>query len=145
MERTLVLVKPNGVTRGLIGEVIGRLEQRRFTINGMRMLMVDEALAGKHYAEHADKPFFGELVEFITSSPTCALVVSGPSAINVVRTMMGATNPLEAAPGTMRGDYGLDVGQNLVHSSDSLESAEREIALYFNEEELVDYPGHSYM
>ena len=139
-ERTLVLLKPNGVTRGLIGEVVGRLERKGFSISAARMMLVDEELAAKHYEEHADKPFFGELVEFITSSPICALVVSGPSVIGVVRTMMGATNPLDAAPGTVRGDYGLDVGQNLVHSSDGPESAEREIALYFKEEELVYYP-----
>lgn len=137
MERTLVLIKPNGVARGLIGEVISRLEKRGLTIRAARMLVVDEELAHRHYAEHVDKPFFPSLVEFITSGPTCALVVSGPSAIGVVRAMMGATNPLNAAPGTVRGDYGLDTTQNLVHSSDGPESAEREIGLFFKPEDIV--------
>lgn len=137
VERTLVLVKPNGVARGLIGEVVGRLERRGLTIKGARMLIVSEELAGRHYAEHVGKPFYGELVDFITSGPIFAMVVGGPSAISVVRTMMGATNPLNAAPGTVRGDFGLDTGQNLVHSSDGPESAEREIGLFFNPEDLV--------
>lgn len=137
VERTLVLVKPNAVARGLIGEVVGRLERRGLTIKGARMLIVSEELAGRHYAEHVGKPFYGELVDFITSGPIFAMVVGGPSAISVVRTMMGATNPLNAAPGTVRGDFGLDTGQNLVHSSDGPESAEREIGLFFNPEDLV--------
>lgn len=137
MERTLVLVKPNGVARGLIGEVIGRLERRGLSIKAARMLMVSEELAGRHYAEHVGKPFYAGLVDFITSGPVCAMVVGGPSAIGVVRAMMGATNPLDAAPGTVRGDFGLDTGQNLVHSSDGPESAEREIGLFFKPEDLV--------
>jgi nucleoside-diphosphate kinase len=137
VERTLVLVKPNGVARGLIGEVVGRLERRGLTIKGARMLMVSEELAGRHYAEHVGKPFYGELVDFITSGPIFAMVVGGASAISVVRTMMGATNPLNAAPGTVRGDFGLDTGQNLVHSSDGPESAEREIGLFFDPQDLV--------
>jgi nucleoside-diphosphate kinase len=137
VERTLVLVKPNGVARGLIGEVIGRLEKRGLTIKAARMLVVDEELAHQHYAEHVGKPFFPSLVEFITSGPICALVVGGPSAISVVRAMMGSTNPLNAAPGTVRGDYGLDTTQNLVHSSDGPESAEREIGLFFKPEDIV--------
>jgi nucleoside-diphosphate kinase len=137
VERTLVLVKPNGVARGLIGEVVGRLERRGLTIKAARMLMVSEELAGRHYAEHAGKPFYGELVDFITSGPVFAMVVGGPSAISVVRAMMGATNPLNAAPGTVRGDLALDTGQNLVHSSDGPESAEREIGLFFLPDELV--------
>lgn len=136
-ERTLVLVKPNGVERGLIGEVIGRLERRGLSIKAARMLVVTDDLAERHYAEHVDKPFFPGLVEFITSSPICALVVGGPSAISVVRAMMGATNPLNAAPGTVRGDFGLDTQENLVHSSDGPESAEREISLYFSPADLV--------
>jgi nucleoside-diphosphate kinase len=131
------LVKPNGIARGLIGEVIGRLERRGLSINAARMLVVDEELAGRHYAEHVGKPFFPSLVEFITSGPICALVVGGPSAVSVVRAMMGATNPLNAAPGTVRGDFGLDTQANLVHSSDGPESAEREIALFFRPEEIV--------
>lgn len=137
MERTLVLVKPNGVARGLIGEVVGRLERRGLAIKGARMLMVSEELASRHYAEHVGKGFYDELVSFITSAPVFAMVVEGPSAISVVRAMMGATNPLNAAPGTVRGDFGLDTGQNLVHSSDGLESAEREIALFFTPQDLV--------
>ncbi len=138
MERTLVLVKPNGVARGLVGEVVGRLERRGFEITGARMLMVSRDLAGRHYAEHVGKPFYTDLVDFITSGPVFAMVVQGPSAISVVRAMMGATNPLNAAPGTVRGDYALDMGQNVVHSSDGPESAEREIGLFFAAEDLVD-------
>ena len=137
MERTLVLVKPNGVARGLVGEVIGRLERRGLAIKGARMLMVSEELASRHYAEHVGKGFYADLVSFITSAPVFAMVVEGPSVVSVVRTMMGTTNPLEAAPGTVRGDFGLDMGANVVHSSDSVASGEREIALFFSEEDLV--------
>lgn len=137
MERTLVLVKPNGVARGLIGEVIGRLERRGLAIKGARVLVVSEELARRHYAEHVGKPFYEDLVSFITSAPVFAMAVEGPSAVGVVRAMMGATNPLDAAPGTVRGDFGLDVGQNIVHSSDGLESAEREIALFFTPADLI--------
>lgn len=136
-ERTLVLVKPNGVARGLVGEVISRLERRGLEIKAARMLMVSEDLAARHYAEHVGKPFYESLVRFITSGPVFAMVVQGPSAIRVVRTMMGATNPLEAAPGTVRGDFALDVGENVVHSSDGPESAEREIGLFFTASDLV--------
>ena len=137
MERTLVLVKPNGVARGLIGEVIARLERRGLEIKGARMLLVSEELASRHYAEHVGKGFYADLVAFITSGPVFAMVVAGPSAIQVVRTMMGATNPLNAAPGTVRGDFALDMGQNIVHSSDGPESGEREIGLFFAPEDLV--------
>jgi len=137
LERTLVLVKPNGVVRGLIGEVVGRLERRGLEVKAARMLMVSPELAGRHYAEHVGKPFYEDLVRFITSGPVFAMVVQGPAAIRVVRTMMGATNPLEAAPGTVRGDFALDVGENIVHSSDGPESAQREIALFFSPEDLV--------
>jgi nucleoside-diphosphate kinase len=137
VERTLVLVKPNGVARGLVGEVIGRLERRGLTLKGARMLMVSEELASRHYAEHVGKAFYADLVGFITSAPVFAMVVEGPSAVSVVRAMMGATNPLDAAAGTVRGDFGLDMTQNLVHSSDSLESAAREIALFFSPEDLI--------
>jgi len=133
----LVLVKPNGVARGLIGEVISRLERRGLSLKGARMLMVSEDLARRHYAEHEGKSFYPDLVDFITSGPVFAMVVEGPSAVRVVRTMMGATNPLDAAPGTVRGDFALDVGQNVVHSSDSVESAEREIGLFFSEADLI--------
>lgn len=138
MERTLVLVKPNGVARGLVGEVVSRLERRGFEIKAARMLVVSQDLAERHYAEHVGKPFYADLVDFITSGPVFAMVVQGPSAISVVRAMMGATNPLNAAPGTVRGDFALDMGQNVVHSSDGPESAEREISLFFAPEDLVD-------
>ena len=137
MERTLVLVKTNGVARGLIGEVVSRLERRGFEIKGACMLMVSEDLASRHYAEHVGKPFYKDLVDFITSGPVFAMCVAGPSAIQVVRTMMGATNPINAAPGTVRGDFALDMGQNVVHSSDGPESAEREIGLFFAPEDLI--------
>jgi nucleoside-diphosphate kinase len=131
VERTLVLVKPDAMRRQLGGEIIGRLERRGLQLRAARLLTVDRALAEEHYAEHTGKPFFGELIEFITSGPTLALVVEGEGAIATVRTTMGATNPAEAAPGTIRGDLSLSMPDNLVHGSDSTESAEREIALWF--------------
>jgi nucleoside-diphosphate kinase len=136
-ERTLVLIKPDAVGRGLAGEILGRLEHRGLTLRGARLVQVDRDLAERHYAEHREKPFFGELVAFITSAPTLALVVEGESAISVVRTTMGATNPTSAAPGTIRGDLALAMPDNLVHGSDSPESAQREIALWFGDAELV--------
>ena len=136
-ERTLVLVKPDAVQRGLTGEIVGRLEGRGLVLRAARLLVVDRELAERHYAEHREKPFFGELVDFITSAPTLALVVEGEGAISVVRTTMGATNPADAAPGTIRGDLALAMPDNLVHGSDSPESAEREIALWFAADDLV--------
>jgi nucleoside-diphosphate kinase len=136
-ERTLVLIKPDAVGRGLAGEILCRLEQRGLAIRAAKLVLVDHELAQKHYEEHTEKPFFGELVEFITSAPTIALVVEGESAISVVRTTMGATNPADAAPGTIRGDLALAMPDNLVHGSDSPESAQREIALWFADQELV--------
>jgi len=136
-ERTLVLIKPDAVERKLAGEILARLERRGLALRGAKLVQVDRALAEQHYAEHAEKPFFGELVEFITSTPTLALVVEGESAITVVRTTMGATNPVDSAPGTIRGDFALAMPNNLVHGSDSRESAEREIALWFSDGELV--------
>jgi nucleoside-diphosphate kinase len=133
VERTLVLVKPSAVARGLIGEVISRMERRGLTIKVARLLMVTSDMAGRHYAEHVGKDFYDALVAHITSGPVFAMVVEGPSAVSVVRRMMGATNPLEAAPGTVRGDFGLDTRRNVVHSADSLASAEREIAIFFPE------------
>ena len=133
VERSLVLVKPSGVARGLVGEVISRLERKGLTIKVARTLRVTPEMASRHYAEHKEKPFYGELVEHITSAPIFAMVVEGPEAVRLVRRMMGATNPLEADPGTVRGDYGLDVLRNVVHSSDSLASAEREIVIFFPE------------
>jgi nucleoside-diphosphate kinase len=132
VERTLVLIKPDAVSRGLAGEILRRFEQRGLTIEEARLLTVDRALAEQHYAEHAEKPFFGELVEFITSGPTMALVLEGEGAIATVRTTMGATNPADAGPGTIRGDLALSMPDNLVHGSDSPESAQREIALWFD-------------
>lgn len=131
MERTLVLVKPDGVRRGLVGEVIGRIERKGLQIVAGRFFTIDEELAGKHYAEHTSKPFFGELVSFITSAPVMALAVEGPDAVKAVRTLMGPTNPVDAPPGTIRGDYGLEITFNIVHGSDSPESGVRETQLFF--------------
>jgi nucleoside-diphosphate kinase len=136
-ERTLVLIKPDAMQRRLAGEILARFEQRGLEIRAAKLVLVDEELAGEHYAEHREKPFFGELVEFITSSPTLALVLEGESAVQVVRTTMGATNPVDSAPGTIRGDLALAMPDNLVHGSDSPTSAEREIALWFSDGELV--------
>ena len=133
-EKTLVLLKPDAMRRRLAGEILGRFEARGLEIRAARLVAVDRDLAGEHYAEHAEKPFFGELVEFITSSPTLALVLEGEGAIAVVRTTMGATDPAKSAPGTIRGDLALSMPDNLVHGSDSPESAEREIALWFGDE-----------
>ena len=132
VERTLVLIKPDAVERALAGEILGRFERRGLKIVEGKLLTVDRDLAEEHYAEHAEKPFFGELVEFITSAPTLALVLEGEGAIGVVRTTMGATNPADSAPGTIRGDLALSMPDNLVHGSDSPESAQREIALWFD-------------
>jgi nucleoside-diphosphate kinase len=131
-ERTLVLIKPDAVRRGLAGEILRRFELRGLEIREARLLTVDRALAEEHYAEHAEKPFYGELVEFITSGPTLALVLEGEGAIATVRTTMGATNPADARPGTIRGDLALSMPDNLVHGSDSPESAAREIVLWFD-------------
>jgi nucleoside-diphosphate kinase len=136
-ERTLVLVKPDAVRRQLAGEILARFEWRGLAIVGAKLVQVDRELAERHYAEHAEKPFFDELVEFITSAPTLALVLEGESAVSVVRTTMGATNPVDAAPGTIRGDLALAMPDNLVHGSDSRESAEREIELWFASDEIV--------
>ena len=136
-ERTLVLIKPDAMQRRVAGEILARFEGRGLDVRAAKLVHVDEALAGEHYAEHREKPFFGELVEFITSSPTLALVLEGESAVKVVRTTMGATNPVDAAPGTIRGDLALAMPDNLVHGSDSTASAEREIALWFSDGELV--------
>ena len=131
MQRTLVLVKPDGVRRGLVGEVIGRLESKGLTLVAMELRTLDRATAEEHYGEHRERPFFGELVEFITGGPLVALVVEGPHAVAGTRGLIGATNPVEAGPGSIRGDYALEIGQNLVHGSDSPESAEREITIFF--------------
>jgi len=140
MERTFFMVKPDGVARGLVGEVISRIERRGMKLVAVKMLQVDRGLAEKHYLEHKDKPFYSSLVEYITSGPSLALVVEGKEAIKVMRTLIGATDPQEAAPGTVRGDFALDIGRNVVHASDSRDSAEREIGLYFGESEILNYP-----
>lgn len=131
-ERTLVLVKPDGVRRGLVGEVVGRLESKGMTIAAMELRTLDRATAERHYGEHSEKPFFGELVDFITSGPLVALVAEGPRVIEAWRTMMGVTDPVKAAPGSVRGDHALIVTENLVHGSDSADSAAREIGLFFS-------------
>lgn len=138
-ERTLVLVKPDGVQRGLAGEIISRLERTGLQIIGMRMIQVSEELAGKHYAEHVGKPFYTGLVGFITSSPVVALALEGPSAISTTRKIMGGTNPADAAPGTVRGDFGVDMGRNLIHGSANADDAAREVALFFDDSQLVEY------
>ena len=130
VEQTLVLVKPDAMARGLAGEILARFEARGLVVRAARLVYVDSDLAERHYAEHAEKPFFGELVEFITSGPTLALVLEGESAIPVVRTTMGSTNPADSAPGTIRGDLALAMPDNLVHGSDAPESAQREIELW---------------
>lgn len=130
-EHTYVMVKPDGVARGLVGEVVGRLERKGLKLENMRMLTITEEMAGRHYGEHTDKPFFGELVAFITSGPVVAMEWSGPDAVAVARSLMGVTNPVEAAPGTIRGDYGLVITENIVHGSDSVESAQRELGIFF--------------
>jgi nucleoside-diphosphate kinase len=131
VERTLILAKPDAVQRGLAGEIVARFERRGFVLRAARLVQVDEQLAGEHYAEHREKPFFGELVEFITSAPTLAFVLEGEGAIATARTTIGATNPANADPGSIRGSLALAMPNNLVHGSDSPESAEREIALWF--------------
>ena len=130
-ERTLILVKPDGVARGLVGEVVARIERKGFTLDAMELRTLERASAEEHYAEHTDKPFFGELVTFITSAPLVALAVSGEGAIAGMRTLMGATNPLEATPGSIRGDFATVIGENIVHGSDSPDSAARELGIFF--------------
>jgi nucleoside-diphosphate kinase len=139
MERTLVLIKPDAIQRGLAGEIISRLERRGLRIVAMKMMRLDQSLAHRHYAEHREKPFFPSLVRFITSAPLIACVMEGPHAIEVVRQTMGATDPKKAAPGTIRGDLGLDITHNLIHGSDSPQTAQREIALFFQEDEILSY------
>jgi nucleoside-diphosphate kinase len=139
IERTLVLIKPDGVQRLLTGRIIGRFEERGLKIVGLKLIHVDRELAERHYAVHREKPFFAGLVAFITSSPLVAMALEGPNAIGLVRSMVGATRPHEAVPGTIRGDLALETAQNLVHASDGPETAEVELALWFSPGELVDY------
>jgi nucleoside-diphosphate kinase len=139
MERTFLMVKPDGVQRNLIGNIVQRFEAKGFKLVGAKLMSVSQELAEKHYGEHKDKPFFGELVDFITSGPVFAMVWEGENVIATARNMMGKTNPQEALPGTVRGDFGLTVGKNVIHGSDSKESAEREINLFFAPDELISY------
>src|SRR5215470_8871800 len=138
-ERTLVIVKPDGVQRGLIGPILSRLESRGLKIVGLKLVQVSQELAARHYAEHEGKGFYAGLLSYITSGPVVVLCAEGTSAVQMVRNSVGATNPLNAAPGTIRGDLALDIGRNLIHASDAVETADRELALWFNEGELVDY------
>ncbi|AXH98864.1 nucleoside-diphosphate kinase [Sporosarcina sp. PTS2304] len=139
MERTFIMVKPDGVQRNLIGEIVGRFENKGYQLVGGKLMNISKELAEQHYGEHSERPFFGELVEFITSGPVFAMVWEGENVISTARLMMGATNPTESAPGTVRGDFAVTVGKNIIHGSDSSESASREINLFFKEEELVTY------
>ncbi|TDA27795.1 MAG: nucleoside-diphosphate kinase [Archaeoglobi archaeon] len=139
MERTFVMVKPDGVQRGLVGEIISRLERKGLKIVAIKMLKIPMEMAEKHYEEHKNKPFFSSLISYITSGPVVAMVVEGKNAVKVVRKLVGATNPAEAEPGTIRGDFGLDLGRNVVHASDSIISAEREIRLFFKDDEILNY------
>ncbi|KZE38058.1 nucleoside-diphosphate kinase [Bhargavaea cecembensis] len=139
MEKTFLMVKPDGVQRNLIGEIVSRFEKKGFQLAGAKLMQIPQELAEQHYGEHKERPFFGELVEFITSGPVFAMVWEGENVISTARLMMGATNPKESAPGTVRGDYAVTVGKNIIHGSDSPESAEREINLFFKQEELVSY------
>lgn len=139
MERTLIIIKPDGVERGLIGTIISRFEQRGLKLAGMKMMQVSNQLARQHYAIHEGKPFFEPLIEYITSSPVVVMALEGPDAIQLARNTIGATRPGEAAPGSIRGDFAVMVGRNLVHGSDSPENGAAEIALWFDESELIDY------
>ncbi|MBE8967848.1 nucleoside-diphosphate kinase [Nostocales cyanobacterium LEGE 12452] len=142
MERTFLAIKPDGVQRGLVGEIIRRFETKGFTLVGLKLLKVSRELAEQHYGVHRERPFFGGLVEFITSSPVVAMVWEGDGVIASARKIIGATNPLTAEPGTIRGDYGLNIGRNLIHGSDAPETAQQEIALWFKDEELVSWQPH---
>ncbi len=139
MERTFLMVKPDGVQRNLIGEIVSRFEKKGFHLAGAKLMVISQELAEQHYGEHKERPFFGELVDFITSGPVFAMVWEGENVITTARQMMGATNPKDASPATIRGDFAVTVGKNIIHGSDSAESAAREIGLFFKEEELVEY------
>jgi nucleoside-diphosphate kinase len=139
MERTLVLIKPDGVQRGLAGTIIARFERRGLRIIAMKMIQMDKALAQRHYAVHKNKPFFNDLVKFITASPIIAAVFEGKNAVEVIRQTMGETNSAKASPGTIRGDFGIDLQYNLVHGSDSVENAAKEIAIFFSPDEILGY------
>jgi len=139
MERTFAMVKPDGVQRGLVGEVIRRFEQKGIKVAALKLMQITPELAEKHYAEHKERPFFTDLVNFITSGPVAAMVLEGENVIAMVRTMMGATNPKDSAPGTIRGDFGMTIDKNIIHGSDSPASAAREIGIFFADNEIVTY------
>jgi len=139
MERSFVMIKPDGVQRQLIGELLAKFERKGFRLAGAKFMKVSEDLAKKHYGEHEGKPFFGELVAFITSGPVFAMAIEGPNCISMIRKMVGATKPEDAEPGSIRGDYVSYMGKNIIHASDSTESAKRELALWFTADELIDY------
>lgn len=139
MERTFIMIKPDGVQRTLVGEIIKRFENKGFTLVGLKMLQPSQELAEKHYEVHKERPFFGSLVEFITSSPVVAMVWEGEGVIAAARKIIGATNPLNSEPGTIRGDYGVNVGRNLIHGSDAPETAQQEISLWFETDELISW------
>ncbi len=139
MQLSYVMVKPDGVQRNLVGEIISRMEKRGLKILALKMYTIPEEIARAHYAEHEGKPFFQSLLDFITSGPSVSIVIQGKNAVSVIRTMVGATNPSEAAAGTIRGEFGLDTGRNIVHASDSTESANREISIHFSESEISQY------
>lgn len=142
MEKTFLMVKPDGVQRGLIGEIVSRFEKKGFKMIAGKLIVIPREMAEQHYGEHKERPFFGELVDFITSGPVFAMVWEGEGVIATARQMMGQTKPSEAAPGTIRGDFGVTVGKNIIHGSDSPESAQREINLFFKEEEHTNYKKH---
>lgn len=139
MERTLIIIKPDAVQRGLIGEIIRRFENRGLRIAGMKFMLVTREIAARHYAEHEGKGFYGGLIDYITSGPVVVMALEGKDAINIARNTIGKTKPVEAAPGTIRGDFGMEVGRNLVHGSDKPESAERELGIFFDAAELYDW------
>ena len=139
MEKSFVMMKPDTVQRRIMGKVLSRFEEKGLQLVGMKLIQIDEALAKEHYGEHAEKPFFNDLVSYITSSPALAMVIKGDDSISLIRKIVGATNPKEADLGTVRGDFALDMGRNIIHASDSPASAEREISLFFDEDEICDY------
>lgn len=139
MEKSFLMVKPDGVQRGLVGEIIQRFERKGYTLVGAKLMNVSRELAEEHYGEHRERPFFGELVDFITSGPVFAMVWQGDGVISTARQMMGKTNPKEALPGTIRGDFGISLGMNIIHGSDSPESAEREVNLWFDKGDVIEY------
>jgi len=142
LERTFLAIKPDGVQRGLVGEIIRRFETKGFTLVGLKFLQVSKELAEQHYGVHRERPFFGSLVEFITSSPVVAMVWEGDGVVASARKIIGATNPLTSEPGTIRGDFGINIGRNLIHGSDAPETAQQEIALWFKDEELINWQPH---